>query len=651
MTKEELSIFVNAGRNIFYFASFAKIIHPILGKVPFILYPFQKRVLWEFINHRFNIILKARQMGLTELIGLYVLWVALFGINKNIVIISLKDRVAKRFLRRIKHIYMNLPSVLQVPIINGRKGEFGTSDEMMFANGSIITSIPTTEDAGRSEAVTILVMDEVAIMKYADIIWAAAAGTLFTGGSAILNSCITGDTEIIGRDGLFRIDSICPKEFGKKDISKLNIQVLSHTGKWQRVLGAVNKGLLETWEIANDRGDTLKCTPAHKLLTSKGWLPVKEIIEKGYNAIFYDAGLEELENTRTTILPEKEIIKDIDGYPNVHISKLTLKKKYLDTIYDISVEEDESYITSSKYVSHNTPYGTGNFYHKQWVDALVNKGPNTFNPIQIPWYLHPDRDLEWYKANKQLLGPRRAAQEIDCDFLTSGDTVFDLVDIKAIQDGLLDYPPIKTELEDRLLIFKDPNPNEEYFIGIDVSTGRSRDYSAFSVMNRAGFEFAAFKGRIPLNKLKIVVSDIGKRYNYAKIGPESNDIGEALTSGLQEMGYPNLYYTQKLLTKRGENQPQVVQVPGWYTTSKNRPIIIDNLERCIREDTVTINDPFFISEAYTFIYDESNRPVAMNKGEYIGDGSNTYSDDAILAKCITNWIRQGKVNSINVSPY
>jgi hypothetical protein len=482
-TKEELDIFVKASRDIFFFSSLAKIIHPIDGKIPFLLYPFQKRVLWEFLNNRFNIILKARQMGLTELIGLFVLWVALFGVNKNIVIISLKDRVAKRFLRRIKHIYMNLPEVLQVPIINGRKGEYGNAQEMIFSNGSIITSIPTTEDAGRSEAVTFLIMDETAIMKYAEVIWAAAAGTLFTGGGAILNS---------------------------------------------------------------------------------------------------------------------------------------------------------------------TPFGIGNFYHKTWVDSLT--GSNGFNPIQIPWHLHPDRDQHWYMANKAMLGSRRAAQEIDCDFLTSGDTVFDLTDIKAIQDSLMDYPIIEKRYNGALLRFKEPDPDKEFFLGGDVATGRARDYSTFTIMDKEGEEYVCFKGRVPLNKFKDIVGEEGMKYNQAKIAIETNDIGEAVTSGLQEQSYPNMFYTQRLLTKKGDTEPEIQRIPGWYTTSKNRPIMIDGLERDIREDVVTIKDPFFISEAYTFIYDESNRPVAMNKGEYFGDGDNSYSDDAIIGKCITNWIRKGRNNTITTLP-
>ena len=43
--------------------------------------------------------------------------------------------------------------------------------------------------------------------------------------------------------------------------------------------------------------------------------------------------------------------------------------------------------------------------------------------------------------------------------------------------------------------------------------------------------------------------------------------------------------------------------PGWLTTQKNRSVIIENLEEDIRLDHVIIKDPFFVQEAYTFIYD------------------------------------------------
>lgn len=482
-TKADLKLLTSSARNIFFFAQFARIIHPILGNIPFKLYDFQKRVLWEFLNHRFNIILKARQMGLTETIALYVLWLALFHINKNIVIISLKDRVAKRVLRRIKHMYKHLPPVLQTPVINGRRGEYGTASEMEFENGSIISSIPTTEDAGRSEAVSLLVMDEAAIMQYAEVIWTAAAPTLFTGGSAILNS---------------------------------------------------------------------------------------------------------------------------------------------------------------------TPLGIGNFYHSQWVEGLT--GSNGMNNIQIPWYLHPDRDDAWYQQMRSVLGSRRAAQEIDCDFLASGDNVFDPMDIKAAQDSLIDYPVIREEMQGNLLVFEDPQPNKDYFLGADVSTGRAKDYSTFSIVDREGDQKACFKGRIPTNRFRNLIGDWGVKYNKALAAVEGNDVGEAVVMGLEEQRYPNMYYTQRLLKERGESEPKIEKIPGWYTTAKNRPIIIDGLERDLREEAITIKNPFFIAESYTFVYDEANRPVAMNKGDYMGEGSNTYSDDAIFSECIVNHVRKGNINTITTNP-
>lgn len=131
--------------------------------------------------------------------------------NKKINIISIKDTVAKKVLKKIKFMYKNLPSYLQEPIINGRAGEFGSVSTIEFANGSVIESIPTSDQAGRSESLSLLVIDEAAIVRWASTIWASAFPTLSTGGAAIVNSCITGDTQIIGKDGPFRVDSICPK--------------------------------------------------------------------------------------------------------------------------------------------------------------------------------------------------------------------------------------------------------------------------------------------------------------------------------------------------------------------------------------------------------------------------------------------------------
>ena len=208
LNQEELKILSKVAIDPFYFSSFCKVVNPVLGVVPFNLYPYQQSVLYQFLKERFNIILKFRQAGLTELISMYCLWLAMYHANKKINIISIKDTIAKKVLKKIKFMYKNLPWYLQTPIINGRTGEYGSASTMEFMNGSIIESIPTSDQAGRSESLSLLVIDEAAIVRWASTIWASAFPTLSTGGAAIVNSCITGNTKIITDKGLIKIRNL-----------------------------------------------------------------------------------------------------------------------------------------------------------------------------------------------------------------------------------------------------------------------------------------------------------------------------------------------------------------------------------------------------------------------------------------------------------
>ena len=822
LTKEELTQLYQVSRDPFYFSTFIKVVNPVHGVVNFDLYPYQRSVLYQFLKERFNIILKFRQAGITELISLYCLWLCMYHPNKKVNIISIKDTVAKKVLKKIKFMYKNLPSHLQTPIINGRVGEYGSATSMEFSNGSLIESIPTSENAGRSESLSLLVIDEAAAVRWAASIWASALPTLSTGGAAIVNSCVTGDTEIVTRNGLLRIDTVCPKEKGISDISALGIEVLTHNLKWKKVLASVNKGKLTTWDIKTTKGTKLSCTPAHKLLTTWGWKPVKEILEKDLNVIEYDLGLDSRKALPQTVAPKKRVIKQIKGYPryyisnlgevfiqkpygslqrkegrpnlqgylriklwnrghrrnfNIHrlvvehfigkipkgyvvdhldgnkshnyvtnleivsvaentrrasesnyqmalgsrtavnryplqvvgiiqeiypkvkhlwakgsngngyqnlivkevfnrtgilidtkylskiingtrwsgltLSKIQVLREYKAEIFDISVEGDQSYFVSPCLPSHNTPLGLGGFYHSTWVDALSHS--NGFNPLRLRWQMHPERDERWYQEMARALGPKKTAQEIDGDFLSSGNTVFDPADIRAIEECLSEYVVIKSRFSGQYKEFNEVDPNGEYFIGADCATGRATDYSSFTCMNRDGEEVAIFKGRIPLDQYAKLLGDTGEKFNFAMLAPETNDIGAAVTSMLQTEGYPNLYHYQKLLKKKGKSKPDIELVPGWLTTTKNRSVIIEGLETDIRNDDVIIKDPFFVQEAYTFIY-QAGRPVAMGKHRAnntsidIDLEGETYSDDDIFGKAICNHIRKNSRQNTIVLP-
>jgi len=265
--------------------------------------------------------------------------------------------------------------------------------------------------------------------------------------------------------------------------------------------------------------------------------------------------------------------------------------------------------------------------------------------------MHPERDMAWYNQMADSLGKRRTAQEIDGDFLTSGHNVFDLDDIKAIEDLLFEQQVIETRYSGQLKVFELPRKGVHYYIGADIATGRSQDYSAFSIMDRNGEEVVCFKGKISVDKFAELLMEYGYRYNNAILAPEGNDIGLAVVKLIQDKHYPNLYYSTRLLRKKGQKRAQVEDIPGWLTTSKNRSVIIDELEQDIRNEDIFIRDPFFVQEAYTFIYDATNRPIALGKGKGKGDEDDeTYTDDSIMAKAITNFIRKGKQKTLTVSP-
>lgn len=820
LTREELANLSRVSVDVFYFSLFCNVIHPVLGKVRFDLYPFQKSVLYNFIAERFNIILKFRQAGITELISMYCLWLAMYHPNKKINIISIKDTTAKKVLKKIKFMYKNLPWYLQTPIINGRTGEYGSASMIEFDNGSFIESIPTSSEAGRSESLSLLVIDEAAVVRWAAQIWAAAFPTL---------SCLSGSYKIFYKKsiklprtknkygseiGTIRMDEIGPKKKGVKDLYDSNLYTLTHTGEWKRILWSQNKGKLKTLLLRDSKGVEIECTPRHRFLTIHGWKKASEILSENLDIIQIDLGIEKLVNPPVTNPPKLEKIKPIIGFPRffvtnlgrvlrknskggfeevkqhlnkrfyydvgltkdgkthtkkvsrlvaqafigpipegyfvdhidcnkehnyvtnlqiitnsenvkrgrdfsigatlsnlvgkinpvthglilalreeykdksyaylsgilkskygldisrrtlnnilnrtpVYLSKLTLIEEKESTIYDVHVEDNHSYITTNGYINHNTggaaivnstPYGVGNFYHSTWVDAIA--GGNPFNPIRLYWQMHPERDINWYNQMSSALGAKRTAQEIDGDFLSSGNTVFDLADIKAIEDCLSDYPVIKKRFNGQYRQFCEPESDKEYFIGADVSTGRASDYSSFTCMDKLGEEQVVYKGRMAVGAYAKLLGDTGKLFNWAIIAPESNDVGLSVTSKLQDEGYPNLYYYQKMLKKKGKSRPEMDKSPGWLTTQKNRSVIIENLEEDIRLDHVIIKDPFFVQEAYTFIYDGLGRPVAMGKHRANNSAvdvdleGDVYADDDIFGKAICNHIRKGKTNVI-----
>ncbi len=448
----------------YFLGKYGIIQHPVRGKVNFNLYDFQEKSLKSFMEHDYNIVLKARQLGLSTLTAGYALWMMTFQQDKNILVIATKQETAKNLVTKVRVMHANLPGWLKQPCVEDNKLS------LRYKNGSQIKAVASSEESGRSEALSLLIIDEAAFIDKIDTIWGASQQTLATGGRALIIS---------------------------------------------------------------------------------------------------------------------------------------------------------------------TPNGVGNFFHKTWVDA--ESGASDFNFIKLHWSVHPDREQDWRDEQDKLLGPSLAAQECDCDFITSGRGVIDGLILEKIRDNDVREPMERRGIDSNYWIWQPPNYTKNYVVSADVSRGDGTDYSAFHIIDVESLEqVAEYRGKISTQDFGNMLVNVATEYNNALLVVENNNIGWAAIQQVIDREYENLFYTSKDL-QYVDVQHQITNkyraqernmVPGFSTTSKTRPLIIAKLEEMFREESVNVHSSRLIDELFVFIYN-GNRAEAL-----VG-----YNDDLVMSFAIALWVR------------
>jgi hypothetical protein len=183
--KEEI---IRCGTDPIYFINkYVKIRHPTRGLIPFKTFEYQNKTIESFKKKRFNVILKPRQMGFTEITSAFITWMILFHPNQSVLCLATKAETAKQVVRRVRVALKGVPKwLLLADITTDNK----TSIEL--ANGSFVKSIANSADAGRSEALSLLVVDEAAHIEGFDDIWTGIRPTISEGGRIIMLSTPNG---------------------------------------------------------------------------------------------------------------------------------------------------------------------------------------------------------------------------------------------------------------------------------------------------------------------------------------------------------------------------------------------------------------------------------------------------------------------------
>ena len=190
MDKTQAEEYVKCRKDPVYFIKkYGKIRHPTKGLLSFELWDFQEDTVHSFLDKSYNIILKARQLGISSLCAAYAGWMATFFKNREIYILATKRDTATNLVDKVRVFLEGVPLWLKSEIVIDNR------QSLQMANGSKIKSGATgsnAQDAARSEALSLLIIDEAAFIKSMDTIWTAAQPTLATGGDCIVLSSPNG---------------------------------------------------------------------------------------------------------------------------------------------------------------------------------------------------------------------------------------------------------------------------------------------------------------------------------------------------------------------------------------------------------------------------------------------------------------------------
>jgi hypothetical protein len=249
----------------------------------------------------------------------------------------------------------------------------------------------------------------------------------------------------------------------------------------------------------------------------------------------------------------------------------------------------------------NGTYGIGQWFYYKWKEAEMKI--NNFNAIPLMHTEHPDyNSREWEDAQKKDLGERKYNQEVLMDFSGSTDTFIPHDIINKFMANI--QPPIIKRYDEKLWIWKKPMVGHFYVMGVDCAKlGKGRSNSAFHILDiMANEQVAEYCGKMNPKEYAELAVMICREYNSAFMILEINNMGLAVIQEIYyHLNYPNIYYRKGGL-------------PGWDTTVKTRPLIIEAIERLFTRDLFKINGIRTINELQTFARDELTGTVEKQKG-------------------------------------
>jgi hypothetical protein len=280
--------------------------------------------------------------------------------------------------------------------------------------------------------------------------------------------------------------------------------------------------------------------------------------------------------------------------------------------------------TGGGIIALSSPNGVGNWFHRMYAEAEIGK--NDFKAIKLRWNLHPDRDESWEQRERTNMSPREFAQEYDCDFLGSGNSVIEPDLLSFYEETFVQDPVERRFMGGDFWIWQYPDYSKQYIVCADVARGDSSDFSAFHIIDATTCEqVAEYKSQIDTRTFGNMLVSVATEYNNALLVVENANIGWDVINTIIEKGYQKLYYSPRAygemhIDKWMDKMEKEQTVPGFTTSAKTRPLVVAKMESYIREKAFTFRSKRLLEELRVFIWQHGK-----------AQAQNGYNDDLVMS--------------------
>ena len=163
---------------------------------PFKMWEAQREALRSIRDHKFNVVLKARQLGFTWLALHYIDWLLTCFPGRTVIALSQKEDDAKELIRRFAYVILANHKELMQEEKSRQTGWDGIvwsanalEVKIKHPNGlvSVLTGMPSSPGAGRSWTANLIFLDEWAFQSFAEEIYKSGFPTVNrpTGGQVL----------------------------------------------------------------------------------------------------------------------------------------------------------------------------------------------------------------------------------------------------------------------------------------------------------------------------------------------------------------------------------------------------------------------------------------------------------------------------------